>query len=139
MSKKRGSFGKFLAFATTVAAIGGVCYVFRDKIAQHPLYQSAADKMKNLFGGSGSDEDFEDEDFFFDEEAPEEDDSDPAGGEREYISINSKDETAEDKSGEADKTEPEQKENESEGAEEDTLTDADQDPDVLEDQDRLDN
>lgn len=141
MSKKKGSFGKLLAFATTAAAIGGVCYVFRDKILESPLYQSASDKVKNLFGNSESDENFDDEDFFFDEEAPEQEESTsaPAGGEREYISITSKDDTAENPSDASEKKDSDEKTDSSEADQKDTLTDASQDADVLEEQDRLDN
>ena len=96
MAKKKNTFGKLLAFTTTVAAIGGTCYIFRDKIKASPLYQKAADKLSSLkdnISGRFCDDD----DFFFDDEDDFEDDfedifADAEPG-REYtsITINAKD------------------------------------------------
>ena len=45
MAKKNGGFGKLIAFTTAVAAIGGVCYIFRDKIKDSSLFKSASGKQ----------------------------------------------------------------------------------------------
>ncbi|MCM1159083.1 MAG: hypothetical protein NC300_09785 [Bacteroidales bacterium] len=98
MAKKKSNLGKLLAFTTTVAAIGGTCYVFRDKIKESPLYKASVQKCLDAFAKlSGKDND-EDDDFFFDDE----DDSEfqdvfaeDTEHNREYtsISINAKDES----------------------------------------------
>lgn len=89
MAKKKHTLGKLLAFTTAVAAIGGTCYIFRDKIKTCPLYQKAADKLSGL-KGSISDKFSEDEDFFFDDDDFE-DESDDIFADtehgREYTSI----------------------------------------------------
>lgn len=83
---KNNKFGKFLAFTTTIAAIGGTCYLFRDEIMQSSIYKKAVSllaKVKN--------KDQEDDDFYFDDDF--EDDfedtifSDKAKKDREYTSI----------------------------------------------------
>lgn len=101
MAKKKNKLGKLLAFTTTVAAVGGTCYIFRDKIKQSSIYTTAADKLSDLLGLSGTGSDLEDDDFFFDQEDDDFDSafSDDQKQEREYtsITITSKDETDSDK------------------------------------------
>ncbi len=95
MSKKN-SFGKFLAFTTTVAAIGGVCYVFRDQIKESSVYKKATDKLSDL-KNQVQDKFASDDDFFFDGDFEDdfEDDvfDEDAKKNREYtsITINQKD------------------------------------------------
>jgi hypothetical protein len=96
MAKKNNSFGKFLAFTTAVAAIGGTCYIFRDKIKACPFYQKSADKLseiKDCLSDKFCNQD--DDDFYFDDEDDDFEDvfSDAEQG-REYtsITINPKDE-----------------------------------------------
>lgn len=105
MAKKNSTFGKFLAFTTTVAAIGGVCYVFRDQIKDSSIYKKATDKLSDLRNKMSDKFASEDDDFFFDDEFEDEfvDDifSNDEKKNREYtsITINSKetiDESAED-------------------------------------------
>ena len=48
MAKNKHFFGKFLAFTATAAAVGGACYVFRDKIKNSPLYKATLDKACDL-------------------------------------------------------------------------------------------
>ncbi len=93
MSKK-GFLGKTLAVVGAVAAIGGVCYVFRDKIKESKLYKDfdvddkvkkaksfVNDKLPNSCDCES--DDFED-DFFYDED---EDDMPSTPVQREYTSI----------------------------------------------------
>lgn len=97
MAKKNHTLGKVLALTTTIAAIGGACYIFRDKIRESAIYQKSADKLSGLFGKK-SDDFVDDDDFFFDDE----DDSfvddalfsEDSNNDREYtsIAINAKDE-----------------------------------------------
>lgn len=89
MAKKNHTLGKLLALTTTVAAIGGVCYIFRDKIQQSAIYQKSSDKLSGLFGKKS--DDFAEDDFFFDDEDDifDEDDNFPENSKhnREYTSI----------------------------------------------------
>lgn len=90
MAKKKGALGKLIACTTAVAAIGGVCYIFRDKIMESQIFQSATDKANDLYDNVKSkinrnDEDdffFDDDDDFFEDSTPSE-----SAGEREYTSI----------------------------------------------------
>ncbi len=88
---KKNSFGKLLAFTTTVAAIGGVCYVFRDQIKESNIYKKACDKFTTLRDKVSDKFATEDDDFFFDDDF--EDDfediafADDAKKNREYTSI----------------------------------------------------
>lgn len=69
MAKKKNTLGKLLAFTTTVAAIGGACYIYRDKIKQSSIYKTTADKCSDLyskFKNKMNDEDYDD--FFPDDE-----------------------------------------------------------------------
>ncbi|MBR1865235.1 MAG: hypothetical protein IJ801_01870 [Lachnospiraceae bacterium] len=95
MAKKKNKLGKLLAFTTTVAAVGGTCYIFRDKIKQCSVYKTATDKLSDLFGLSGTASNDED-DFFFDDEDEDFDAafSEDQKQEREYTSLtmNSKEE-----------------------------------------------
>ena len=61
MAKK--SFGKFIAFTTAVTAIGGVCYIYRDKIKESSIYQSITGKIADWM-----DKDLEQDDFNFDDD-----------------------------------------------------------------------
>lgn len=95
MEKKKHTFGKFLAFTTVAVAIGGTCYIFRDKIKQCGLYEKAADKLSSLKNNI-SGRLHKDDDFFFDDDDFKEDDNDVFAGKeqnREYtsITINAKD------------------------------------------------
>ena len=164
MAKNNHTLGKLLAFTTAAAAIGGACYVFRDKIKQSPIYQKAMDKLSGLMDKDS--EDFTDDDFFFDEEDTFSEDS---AMDREYTSItmNAKQEEESELSATEDDTEsiptipfgsssfstpvstpepptvtetakPEQTEDTVSGYEYEGLSDVSEDPDVLEEQDRLD-
>lgn len=93
MSKK-GFLGKTLAVIGAVAAIGGVCYVFRDKIKECKLYKNldVDDKLKKAKSfvndkmptSCNCDKDDFEEDFFYDDD---EDDTPAAPVQREYTSI----------------------------------------------------
>lgn len=98
MAKKKNTFSKLLAFTTAAAAIGGTCYVFRDKIKSCPLYQKMTDSLSDL-KNNVSDKFCKDDDFIFDDEDDFEDDfkdvfTDTEHG-REYtsITINAKEES----------------------------------------------
>ena len=82
MAKKKGCLGKLVAFTAVVTAVGGTCYIFRDKIKESALYTLLKDKL--------SKEDDFDEDFFFDDDEDEfadEDLFDDSDSNREYSSI----------------------------------------------------
>lgn len=97
---KKNSFGKFLAFTTTVAALGGVCYVFRDQIKESSVYKKSVDKLAALRDKVSDKFASSDDDFFFDDEYGDdfEDDifTEDAKNNREYtsITINPKEETS---------------------------------------------
>lgn len=90
MAKKTSGLGKLFAFTAAVAAIGGVCYVFRDKIKESPLFQSTKDKAGDLYDSVKTKMNKDDDDFFFDDEDDFFDDAandqDVTAG-REYTSI----------------------------------------------------
>lgn len=92
MAKKNHTLGKLFAFTTTVAAIGGVCYVFRDQIKQSSIYKKSTECLSKLFE-KVSDKFCQDEDdFSFDDEKDDDaafDDifSEDAKKNREYTSI----------------------------------------------------
>lgn len=97
MAKKKNTFGKFLAFTTTAAAIGGVCYVFRDKIKESSIYKASVNKLTDIYDKLSDNAcNQEEEDFFFDEEDEDFEEAFPEEekGGREYtsITINSKEE-----------------------------------------------
>ncbi len=79
----KNKFGKFIAFTTAVAAIGGTCYIFRDKIKNSEIYNKICDALTDRLGGDTDFDEFEDDDFddteLFSEEAKRN---------REYTSIN---------------------------------------------------
>lgn len=174
MAKKNHTLGKFLALTTTAAAIGGVCYVFRDQIKQSTIYKKSTECFSKLFG-KVSDKFCQDEDdFLFDDQ--EDDDtafndvfSEDAKKNREYtsITINQKEEDDDDDVAESSDSISEPKEdikeifsddsiptitfsdnlNASGNSEENDkvtayenegLSDVSEDPDVLEEQDKLD-
>lgn len=158
MGKKNSTFGKLLAFTTTVAAIGGACYIFRDQIKESSIYQKASDKFNGLRNKMNDKYTNEDDDFFFDDDFEDdfEDDvfTDDAKKNREYtsITINPKEEDeapspdvaaeaiptisfgkdATDKKDETSATE------EVLGYENEGLSDVSEDPDTLADMDKLD-
>lgn len=123
MAKKKNFIGKLIAFTTTVAAIGGVCYIFRDKIKESQAFKTATDKAGDLYGTIKDKMNRDDEDFFFDDDDDFfEDDMDINDNtSREYTSIPT-----------IDISTPAAYENEG-------LSDTSEDPDVLEEQDKLDN
>ncbi len=82
MAKNNHTLGKLLAFTTAIAAVGGACYIYRDKIRQSAIYQKAKDKLSGLTGGNADDD--TDDDFFFDDEDSFAEDN---SGDREYTSI----------------------------------------------------
>lgn len=88
MAKNKNTFGKLLAFTTTIAAIGGACYIFRDKIKQSSLYKLSAEKFSDIYDKLSNKVHTpeEEDDFFFDDEF-EEPFSEDAKNEREYTSI----------------------------------------------------
>ena len=53
MSKKKHPIRKLFAFTTTIAAVGGTCYVFRDKIKKNSAFRSASDKLSDLITKKG--------------------------------------------------------------------------------------
>lgn len=79
----KNKFGKFIAFTTAVAAIGGTCYIFRDKIKNSEIYNKICDALTDRLGDDTDFDEFEDDDFddteLFSEEAKHN---------REYTSIN---------------------------------------------------
>lgn len=91
MAKKNSTFGKFLAFTTAVVAIGGVCYIYRDKIKESETFKKASDKFDTLRNKVSNKFASDEDDFFFDDEFEDdfEDDifNDTAKNNREYTSI----------------------------------------------------
>lgn len=88
---KKNSFGKFLAFTTTVATICGVCYVFRDQIRESSIYKKASEKFCDLRNKMNDKFTSEEDDFIFDDDFEDdfEDDvfAEDAKQNREYTSI----------------------------------------------------
>ncbi len=97
MAKKNSFIGNLIALTATVATIGGVCYIFRDKIKESDVYKKSTDKLSNL-RNKMCDNCSDDEDFYFDDDFEDDLFSDDAKKNREYtsITINSK-ETSESK------------------------------------------
>lgn len=156
---KKGALGKLIAFTTAVAAIGGVCYVFRDKIKESSAFKTASDKANDLYDTVKSKMNKDDDDFFFDDddffdETDDFADTNDSTGEREYTSILSK-QSDSNTSEEADTTEETDTAEETDTSENiptidfnsqsptayenEGLSDVSEDPDVLEDMDKLDN
>lgn len=83
---RKSFMGKLLTIAATATAIGGACYIFRDKIKASRLYEELGvddklESLKNLMKKHEDEEDFFDEDeYIFDNG---EDDSN-----RNYVSLN---------------------------------------------------
>ena len=156
MAKSKGTLGKFLAFTTTVIAISGTCYVFRDKIRQSSIYKSISSKLSDLFENFSKDDNFFEDDFFLDNEADNEVNSfsESPVTEREYTSLtsNSKESDTTDTAGSNLNEEKqvisdssfnkndEQNTSTTEiaGYENAGLSDVSEDPDTLEEQDQLD-
>lgn len=181
----KNKLGKFIAFTTTVTAIGGVCYIFRDKIKESVIFQTVTGKISDWLDKDGNPDDFIFDDDFDDEASFDGN----AGNNRDYTSITittttseeaaqedtspedaiqedsvSEDTPQEDTEQEATDNEPEHNESASfddivvnpsfssvssdakeettqtdvEGYEYEGLSDVSEDPDVLEDQDKLD-
>lgn len=92
MAKKNHTLGKLFALTTTAAAIGGVCYVFRDQIKQSSVYKKSTECLSTLFEKVSNKFCQDEDDFSFDDE--EDDDtafddifSEDAKKNREYTSI----------------------------------------------------
>ena len=103
MAKNKNFFSKLLTLTAAAAAVGGACYVFRDKIKSSPLYKATLDKAYDLYDKWKERQEEEDDDDFEDFSFDEEDDfddvfSDEDKSEREYtsITINAKEDTVED-------------------------------------------
>lgn len=151
MAKKKGALGKLLALTTTAAAIGGICYVFKDKIAESSLYKSASDKVGDIYG-SVKNKFNSDDDFLFDDwddDFGDDLDDDFDNSTREYTTLASSKDVSDDKKENGEDSIPtidlnkKSSENKSEettveGDENEGLSDTYEDPDVLEEQDKLD-
>ena len=153
----KNKFGKFLAFTTTVAAVGTTCYIFRDKIKESTLYQKTINALAALLN---TEEDFAEEAFFLDDDFEKEDESsifseDNKGREYTSITINAKEnptlnlgameinEEDLDKAMETSEEQPDQTTNTIEeepvqAYEYEGLSDVYEDPNILEEQDKLD-
>ncbi|MDO5155724.1 MAG: hypothetical protein Q4D51_07145 [Eubacteriales bacterium] len=156
MAKNKSILGKLLTVTTAVATIGGVCYVFRDKIKSHPLYEKTKDKLTDAYDSLSykfphtDNEDWEEDDF----------DSVFSNSEkgREYTSITIQSKTDDEETATAEEitdtadqdssipiisfdqalnTTSAQQDNVT-GYENEGLSDLSEDPDVLTDQDKLD-
>lgn len=155
MSKKNSTFGKLLALTTTVAAIGGACYIFRDQIKKSSLYKKASEKLESLRDKVSNPSTGEEDDFFFDDELEDDFDDDvfneDAKQNRDYtsITINAKNEddsiptiSVDGKPSDLKEETPSTDETASKeditGYENEGLSDVDEDPDVLADMDKLD-
>lgn len=94
MAKKKNILGKLLAITGTVAAIGGVCYAFRDKIKENPVFKTITQKLSSKFNKDDED------DFIFDDEDDISDFGDAFQSDeehsREYTSITPKENESED-------------------------------------------
>lgn len=102
MAKKNSSLGKLIAFTTTVAAIGGACYIFRDQIKESEAFKKATDKLSALRNKVSDKFSSDEDDFFFDDEFEEDFEDDifdkESKSNREYtsITINAKDNSTSD-------------------------------------------
>lgn len=96
MSNKKSFIGKLFTITTTAAAIGGVCYIYRDKIKESKFFKTSVNKLSNFMDQYSSKKNYEDDDFYFDDEDEEFDNlfSESQKQNREYtsISINSTEE-----------------------------------------------
>lgn len=161
---KKSSLGKFIAFTTAIAAIGGVCYIFRDKIKESAAFKSASDKAGDIYDSVKNKLNAEDDLFFddWDDEFEDEDtrlsndNSDEPG--REYTTISSMQSEPDDSTDETSFVDSDNDDDISiptidlsssanvnsseehipEAYENEGLSDTSDDPDVLEEQDKLD-
>jgi hypothetical protein len=152
MAKKHGALGKLIAFTTAVAAIGGVCYVFRDKIKESETFKKASDKSNDLYDSVKSK--MNNDDFTFDDDWDydnldddfDDDGDSTSAGSREYTSLSpaAKEDNAFNDDDSVSDSIPiinikkENDDNEVAGYENEGLSDTSEDPDVLEEQDKLD-
>lgn len=67
MARKNSFIGNLIAVTATVATIGGICYIFRNKIKESDVYKKSADKLSDL-RNKMCDNFSNDEDFYFDED-----------------------------------------------------------------------
>lgn len=102
MAKNKNFFSKLLTLTAAAAAVGGACYVFRDKIKSSPLYKATLDKAYDLYDKWKERQEDEDDDDFEDFSFDENDDFDDVfsgedKSEREYtsITINAKEDSVE--------------------------------------------
>ena len=128
--------GKLFKAAATIAAIGGVCYVFRDKIKNSTVYQSLdmddkVEKVKNTIKEKMPAKEEPERDYFSLDDAPVE-------GTIDQQSENTSDISADD-------AKPKETEHSTEEAaespilyENEGLSDVSEDLDVIEEQDKLD-
>ncbi len=97
MAKKNSSFGKFIAFTTAIAAVGGACYIFRDQIKESEAFKKTTDKLSALRNKVSNKFSSDEDEFFFDDDFEDdfEDDifDEDSKSNREYtsITINAKD------------------------------------------------
>lgn len=139
MAKKKSTFGKLVAFTTVAAAIGGTCYIFRDKIKSCPLYQRMSSMLADLCSNKKNNFN-EDEDFLFDDDDDFADVFTDAEHNREYTSITINTKNTSDSSTLSPEEKPAEHTNsatiteyENEG-----LSDVSEDSDTLAEQDKLD-
>lgn len=84
----KNKLGKFLAFTTVAAAIGGICYAKRDKIKESEAYQKISDALSKLKKKDDDYDDFDFEDDVFEDFDDSTMFNTVAKGSREYTSIN---------------------------------------------------
>lgn len=84
----KNKLGKFLAFTTVAAAIGGICYAKRDKIKESEAYQKISDALSKLKRKDDDYDDFDFEDDVFEDFDDSTMFNTVAKGSREYTSIN---------------------------------------------------
>lgn len=84
----KNKLGKFLAFTTVAAAIGGICYAKRDKIKESEAYQKISDALSKLKKKDDDYDDFDFEDDVFEDFDDSTMFNTVANGSREYTSIN---------------------------------------------------
>ncbi len=90
---KKGFFGKLLTATAAVAAIGGTCYIFKDKIKESKLYEDLdiENRLKQLKSLLKKDDE-EDDDFFDEDEYifESDDTEDAEDTKRNYVPLNTK-------------------------------------------------
>lgn len=159
MANKKNPFGKLLAFTSAIVAVGGTCYIFRDKIKASPLYSKSKDKLSDLINNA-SDKfaSNDDDDFLFDDDFDDVFSTAERGREYTSITINAKDDANETEPEEANESETDdtstddsqeesipiisfdriKNDSKTDQYENDGLSDVSEDPDTLEEQDKLD-